>query len=90
MTVQAPQGLKASCKALLTLSLAAQHNLSQTGTNNVVASSSLNYFKQQIKSKLKDINVNPDIIDSIPVDQFVFNFSSYSDMNLQMKYATFD
>jgi len=64
----------ADFNAMFTLSLAAQHNLSQTAIDSVIMSSNIlvqshvNHCKQQIKSKLMELQINSDFLDNISVE----------------------
>jgi hypothetical protein len=70
--------------AQFTLSLAARHSLSHAAIDSVVASTSilveshLNLLKQQVKSKLMTLGVDPHVIDDIPVNSCLSDFSSNS------------
>jgi len=69
--------------SLFTLSLAAKHNLSQSAVDNVVSSTDvllenhLEFFKQQVKLKLTEINVDPGVIDEINMSTFMSAFASH-------------
>ena len=74
----------ANFTAMFTLSLAAKHNMSQTAIDGVVSSASnlveshINYFKQQVKTKLSEMHVSADVIDDIPVETFFSEFDSHT------------
>ena len=69
--------------AMFTLSLAAKHNLSQSAVDSVISSTDvllenhLEFFKQQLKLKLTEIDVDPGVIDDINMSTFMSAFASH-------------
>ena len=69
--------------ARFTLSLEAQHQLSQTALDTVVSSASVlveshvNRFKQEVKKQLEELNIDSTICDNIPTETFLEDFSCH-------------
>jgi len=73
----------ANFNAMFTLSLAAKHNMSQSAVDSVVSTTSalienhLTVFKQRVKRKLNDMNVDADVVDEIPIETHLTEFESH-------------
>ena len=74
--------------ARFTLSLEAQHQLSQTALDTVVSSATIlveshvKHFKREVKKALEELNIDTTFCDNIPTETFLDDFSCHSKRRL--------
>jgi hypothetical protein len=82
--VHAPAADLPHFNAMFTLCLESKHNMSQSAIDNIVSTTSslvesqLGHFKDQLKEKLQNAGIDPDIVEGIDTSTYLELFSSDS------------